>query len=118
MDLSVSQSYESCMKDEGSARQQLIETWSKYTPQDKSRCVGQTEDGGVPGYVEVVECLLVTIRVIDLAADEFGRQPREAVELALQPVNLDRDIRAIGEAGIDQAFAEGGGVGCFAVRIS
>jgi hypothetical protein len=67
MDLSVSQSYESCMKDEGSARQQLIETWSKYTPQDKSRCVGQTEDGGVPGYVEVVECLLVTIRVIDLA---------------------------------------------------
>src|SRR6516165_2666834 len=63
MDLSVSQSYESCMKDEESARQQLVQTWSKYTPQDKSRCVGQTEDGGMPSYVEVVECLLVTIRV-------------------------------------------------------
>jgi hypothetical protein len=40
MDLSVSQSYDSCMKDEESARQQLVQTWSKYTPQDKSRCVG------------------------------------------------------------------------------
>ena len=56
-------SYDRCMKEEESARQQLIETWSKYTPQDKSRCVGQTEDGGMPSYVEVVECLLVTVRV-------------------------------------------------------
>ena len=63
MDLSVSQGYESCMKDEESARQELIQTWSKYTPQDKSRCVGQTEVGGTPSYVEILECLLVTINV-------------------------------------------------------
>jgi hypothetical protein len=63
MDLSVSQSYESCMKDEEGARQELNQTWSKYTPQDKSRCVGQTEVGGTPSYVEILECLLVTINV-------------------------------------------------------
>ena len=63
MDLSVSQSYDSCIKDEESARLQLVQTWSKYTPQDKSRCVGQTEVGGSPSYVEVLECLLVTVGV-------------------------------------------------------
>jgi len=63
MDLAVSQSYESCMNDEESARQELINTWTKYTPQEKSRCVGQTEVGGTPSYVEVLECLLVTIGV-------------------------------------------------------
>jgi hypothetical protein len=52
------------MKDEESARQELIQTWSKYAPQDKSRCVGQTEIGGTPSYyVEILECLLVTINV-------------------------------------------------------
>jgi len=63
MDLSVSQSYESCMNDENSAREELVKTWSKYTPQEKSRCIGQTEVGGTPSYVEVLECLLVTVGV-------------------------------------------------------
>jgi len=63
MDLSVSQSYDSCMKDEAAARQQLVQTWSKYTPQDKSRCVAETEVGGAPSYVEILECLLETVGV-------------------------------------------------------
>jgi hypothetical protein len=63
MDLAVSQSYESCMNDEESARKELTNTWSKYTPQEKSRCVGQTEVGGIPSYVEILECLLVTVGV-------------------------------------------------------
>jgi hypothetical protein len=63
IDLAESESYDSCMNDEESARQELVQTWSKYAPQDKARCVGQTEDGGMPSYVEVVECLLVTVRV-------------------------------------------------------
>jgi hypothetical protein len=29
----------------------------------KRRCVGQTEDGGMPSYLEVIEYLLVTINV-------------------------------------------------------
>ena len=63
MDLSVSQSYDSCMNDEESARKELMNTWAKYTPQKKSRCVGRTEVGGTPSYVEVLECLLVTVGV-------------------------------------------------------
>jgi hypothetical protein len=63
MDLAVSQDYQSCMNDEDSAHEQLVQSWSKYNAPEKARCVGQTEDGGMPSYVEVLECLLVTVGV-------------------------------------------------------
>jgi hypothetical protein len=63
MDLAVSQDYQSCMNDEESAHEQLVQSWSKYSTPEKTRCVGQTEDGGMPSYVEVLECLLVTVGV-------------------------------------------------------
>jgi hypothetical protein len=63
IDLAVSQDYNACMTDEESAKQELQQGWSKYSAADKRRCVGQTEDGGMPSYVEVLECLLVTINV-------------------------------------------------------
>ena len=43
----------------GAARQRP----DAYTATDKQRCVGQTTDGGMPSYVEVLECLLVTVGV-------------------------------------------------------
>ena len=61
--LTESQTFEACMADEESAKQELQQSWSKYSAADKRRCVGQTEDGGMPSYVEVIECLLVTINV-------------------------------------------------------
>jgi hypothetical protein len=61
MDLAVSQDYQACMNDEEGARRELVQNWSKYTPQERTRCVGQTEVGGTPSYVEVVECLQVTV---------------------------------------------------------
>lgn len=63
IDLAVSQDYKACMADEDSAKQELQQSWSKYSAADKRRCVGQTEDGGMPSYVEVQECLVVTIGV-------------------------------------------------------
>ena len=63
IDLTLSQTYEACMADEESAKQELQQSWSKYSVADKRRCVGQTEDGGMPSYVEVLECILVTINV-------------------------------------------------------
>jgi hypothetical protein len=63
IDLAVSQDYKACMADEESAKQELQQSWTKYSAADKRRCVGQTEDGGMPSYVEVIECLLVTINV-------------------------------------------------------
>jgi hypothetical protein len=44
-------------------RRNLQQNWSKYSAADKKRCIGQTEAGGMPSYVEVQECLVVTIGV-------------------------------------------------------
>jgi hypothetical protein len=63
IDLIESQTYEDCIADEESAKRELQQNWSKYSAADKRRCVGQTEDGGMPSYVEVLECILVTINV-------------------------------------------------------
>ena len=63
IDLTVSQTYDACVADEASAEQELQRSWSKYSAADKRRCVGQTDAGGMPSYVEVLECILVTINV-------------------------------------------------------
>jgi hypothetical protein len=63
IDLAVSQDYQSCMNDEESARRELVQSWSRYNAQERARCIGQTEVGGFPSYVEVLECLLVTVNV-------------------------------------------------------
>jgi hypothetical protein len=57
------------MKDEESAHQELVQSWSKYKPPERTRCVGQTEVGGMPSYVEVLECLQVTV---DLSKPSSG----------------------------------------------
>ena len=62
-DLAVSQDFKACMADEDSAKEERQKSWSKYSADDKRRCVGQTDVGGVPSYVEVLECLLVTVNV-------------------------------------------------------
>lgn len=51
------------MNDEESARRELVQSWSRYNAQERARCIGQTEVGGFPSYVEVLECLLVTVNV-------------------------------------------------------
>ena len=63
IDLAVSQDFKACMADEDSAKEELQKSWSKYSADDKRSCVGQTDVGGVPSYVEVLECLLVTVNV-------------------------------------------------------
>jgi hypothetical protein len=63
MDLALSQDYQSCMNDEESAHRELVQKWSKFKPDDRTRCVGQAGAGGMPSYVEVLECLLVTVNV-------------------------------------------------------
>lgn len=83
MDLSVSQDYKSCMADEDSAKAQLAQSWSTYTATDRNRCVGQTTDGGNPSYVEVLECLLVTVGVDNpVPPIESGMQPAAGTQKA------------------------------------
>ena len=75
LDLSVSQDYQSCMNDEESARSELVQNWSTYPADAKTRCVGQTTVGGTPSYVEVVECIIVTVNVSTELGDAFARHP-------------------------------------------
>ena len=63
MDLAVSQNYQSCMDDEESARKTLVQDWNTYPADAKTRCVGQATVGGIPSYVETLECILVTVNV-------------------------------------------------------
>jgi hypothetical protein len=89
-DPGVSQNYQSCLNDEESAHEQLVQSWSKYSAAEKERCVGQTEVGGMPSYVEVLECLLVTVNVgnpaspMENAASPDQQQPLVGVKKAKQ----------------------------------
>ena len=90
IDRSVSQNYQSCMNDEASAHEELVQSWSKYSAAEKTRCVGQTEVGGMPSYVEVLECLLVTVNVgnpvppMENAASPDKQQPLVGMKKAKQ----------------------------------
>jgi hypothetical protein len=58
--LSDSQSPEACIRDEESARAQLVEKWQTFPAADRSRCVAETRIGGVtPSYAEVLVCLQI-----------------------------------------------------------
>jgi hypothetical protein len=43
---------QSCLEDERAGQNTLARNWSKYPSDDKSRCVGIVQTGGVPSYVE------------------------------------------------------------------
>jgi hypothetical protein len=50
-------SMQACMKDEQSARDQLIQQWAKFATSDKIDCTRTTESGGSSSYVELLTCL-------------------------------------------------------------
>ena len=47
----------SCMRDEDEARDTLAKEWTQFAAQDQRRCVGETQTGGSPSYVELLVCL-------------------------------------------------------------
>ena len=55
--LSVSQSYQSCMNDERSARDELARDWATFAAADRSRCTAESSGDGLPSYVELLVCL-------------------------------------------------------------
>jgi hypothetical protein len=48
---------EACLADETAAQDTLKQNWSKYSAVDKTQCVGMTNNGGPPSYVELLSCL-------------------------------------------------------------
>jgi hypothetical protein len=45
------------MSDERDAKDALTKTWSQYSRVHKTQCVGMTNRGGPPSYVELISCL-------------------------------------------------------------
>ena len=58
--LDLPQSYDKCMSDENTARQQLGPIWSSYSPDVRTRCEGEASAAGNPSYVDLLICLQMT----------------------------------------------------------
>jgi hypothetical protein len=50
-------SVKACIDDENTALGQLRAQWTTFTPANQRECIGETEIGGLPSYVEVLTCL-------------------------------------------------------------
>ena len=48
-----------CLDDERRAQDEVTQNLSKYSPADKTQCVGMVNTGGPPSYVELLSCLQV-----------------------------------------------------------
>lgn len=57
MGLSLPQSFDKCMKDENSAREQLGPIWSSYPPTVRTQCEGEAISAGEASYVDLLTCL-------------------------------------------------------------
>jgi hypothetical protein len=60
MGLALPQSFDKCMSDENSARQQLGPIWSSYSPAIRAECEGEATDAGDASYVDLLTCLQMT----------------------------------------------------------
>jgi len=58
--LDLPQSFDKCMSDENTARQQLGPIWSSYSPDVRIRCEGEASAAGNPSYVDLLICLQMT----------------------------------------------------------
>src|SRR5262249_27659680 len=50
-----------CLDDESGAQDEITKNWSKYSPNEKTQCVGMVNTGGPPSYVELLYCINVMI---------------------------------------------------------
>ena len=60
MGLDLPQSFDKCMSDENSARQQLDPIWSSYSSVVRAQCEGEATDVSEASYVDLLTCLQMT----------------------------------------------------------
>ena len=76
--ISLGRNKDACMSDERDAKDALTKTWSQYSRVHKTQCVGMTNRGGPPSYVELISCLDIMkdaaeIHKADPLFDNFGK---------------------------------------------
>jgi len=57
------QSFDACMKDEGSARDQLRQSWQSFKVSDRVNCTSEASLEGLASYVELLTCLQMASEV-------------------------------------------------------
>jgi hypothetical protein len=50
-------SFARCVRSEQAIRKRLVNTWSKYAPDDRQHCVAETTMGGLASYTNLLGCL-------------------------------------------------------------
>jgi hypothetical protein len=65
-----------CLKEQEDARQEMINSWTKYPPDDRQKCINTT--GFLPGYVEWLTCLEMyrDVRILRSAKKGVGAGTR------------------------------------------
>ena len=71
--ISLQRDKQTCMQEEGGARDLLAKNWSQYPADDKAQCVGMVLKGGPASYVELLSCL----EVMKDAAAIHKAEPRD-----------------------------------------
>jgi hypothetical protein len=74
--LDLPQSFDKCMNDENSARQQLGPIWSSYSPTTRAQCEGEASAAGNPSYVDLLICLQMTDGSVTTALKGASRKKR------------------------------------------
>jgi hypothetical protein len=54
---SQGQTIQQCVADENSARAEIETQWAQFSANLRDRCISETQVGGSPSYVDVLECL-------------------------------------------------------------
>jgi len=54
-----SQSYDSCMKEESSAREELLRSWQTFAAADRASCSSDASIAGLASYVDLLVCLQI-----------------------------------------------------------
>ncbi len=54
---SQGQTVQQCVADENSARAEIETRWAQFSAGLRDRCINETQVGGSPSYVDVLECL-------------------------------------------------------------
>jgi hypothetical protein len=55
--LTAGRDEKACFDDERTAQDAVTKSWSQYSADDKTQCVGMVNAGGPPSYVELQSCL-------------------------------------------------------------
>ena len=55
--LTAGRDEKACFDDEHTAQDAVTKSWSQYSADDKTQCVGMVNAGGPPSYVELQSCL-------------------------------------------------------------